>query len=229
MTSSIAQNLQDVRERIAEAAKRAGRDPSEITLVAVSKKQPAEAIIEAYEAGQRDFGENYAQELRDKAAEISYPDLRWHYIGHLQKNKVRYVAPSAFCMHSVDSASLAAELSKRAGNLGRTLPILLQVDIAGEEQKSGAEPEAISGMIDRIKTMDNLVIRGLMTMPPFWPAEKVRPFFRQLKILRDKLAATHPDISFKDLSMGMTADFEAAVEEGSTLVRVGTAIFGSRD
>jgi PLP dependent protein len=229
MKSSIAENLTDVRQRIAEAARRVGRDPAEITLVAVSKRHPIEAIREAWEAGQRDFGENYAQELRDKAADLCLPDLRWHYIGHLQKNKIRHVAPTAYCVHTIDSAALAHGLSKRISADGPTLPVLIQVDVAGEKQKSGVPAEELSDLLDNLKPIDNLHIRGLMTMPPFWPAEQVRPFFRELRNLRDKMAAKHPGLDLKDLSMGMTSDFEAAIEEGSTIVRVGTAIFGPRE
>ncbi len=229
MKSSIAENLTDIRKRIAEAARRVGRDPAEITLVAVSKRHPIEAIREAWEAGQRDFGENYAQELRDKAADFNLPDLRWHYIGHLQKNKIRTVAPTAYCIHTIDSAALARELSRRIDTDGHTLPVLIQVDVAGEKQKSGVPSAELSELLDNLKPFANLHIRGLMTMPPFWPAEQVRPFFRELRNLRDEMAAKHPELDLKDLSMGMTTDFEAAIEEGSTIVRVGTAIFGPRN
>jgi PLP dependent protein len=226
--SAIAQNLESVRERIALAARRVNRDPASITLVAVSKNHPIAAIEEAYAAGQRDFGENYAQEAREKFVALPYPDIRWHYIGHLQTNKAKYIAPHAYLVHSVDSEKLAEELARRAAADGRILPALIQVNVAGEEQKGGIEPEGAPALMRFALSLPNLDVRGLMTMPPFWPAEKVRPFFARLRDLRDELARTHAGITLPILSMGMSEDFEVAIEQGSSMVRVGAAIFGPR-
>jgi pyridoxal phosphate enzyme (YggS family) len=211
---SIAGNLQALRDRL-----RAG-----VTLVAVSKTQPAEAIREAYAAGQRHFGENYAQEWRDKAAALAdLPDLTWHFIGSLQTNKVRMLLPEAppraAWVHTVDRPELARELSKRAAQRGAVLRVLLEVNVAREPQKAGAAPEAVPGLAELVAGLPGLELRGLMCIPP---AEgDPRPHFRALRALGEPL-------HLPDLSMGMSGDWELAVEEGATLVRVGTAIFGAR-
>ncbi|MFL5320907.1 MAG: YggS family pyridoxal phosphate-dependent enzyme [Myxococcaceae bacterium] len=213
----IAENLQTIRSRIDAAAKRAGRSPNDITLLAVSKLQPAQLIRDAYAAGQRDFGENYAQELRDKAAELAdLKDLRWHAIGPLQTNKAKYVAKAAYAFHALDRLDVAEELSKKRTQL---LRCFVEVNVAGEASKSGIEPDALPDFLAKIRKLPNLEAVGLMSLPPL--SEDPRPYFRKLK----KLAEAE---GLKELSMGTTADFEAAIEEGATIVRVGTAIFGER-
>lgn len=225
----IADNLAHIRQRIEQAASRAGRRVDQITLVAVSKTQSADMIREAYDAGQRDFGENYVQEAKEKIESLSDLSIRWHFIGHLQSNKARFVAPDYHIVHSVDTPKLAAALGKRAVDSGRVLPVLVEVNVSGEESKSGISPEAIRELVEVVAVTEGLSLRGLMTMPPFLPAEQVRPYFIALRNLRDRLISTQPDgASLDDLSMGMSGDFEVAIEEGSTYVRVGTSIFGSR-
>lgn len=223
---SVAEQLRQVQERIAAACARAGRDPREVTLVAVSKTQPAEAVREALAAGQVDFGENYVQELvekHDRAGE----GPRWHYIGHLQRNKVKYLAPWVHLIHTLDSISLAEEIEKRAAANNRRISVLVQINVAGEEQKSGCEPAEAPDILRAVMGLPHLEPLGLMTMPPFWPAEQVRPFFRALRELRERLRV-ETGLALPEMSMGMSADYEAAIEEGGTLVRVGTAIFGIR-
>jgi hypothetical protein len=227
--SQIAENLDRIREKIVAAAKKAGRNPSEVTLIAVSKIKPVSAVLEAIQAGQRDFGENYVQEAREKVAAIDLPDVRWHFIGHLQSNKAKYVAPSFNMVHTVDSPKLAKELAKRAKNAGRVLPVLVEVNIAGEQSKTGIDADQVKELVSLVSATEGLSLRGLMTMPPFLPAEQARPYFVALRNLRDELAKDlAPGASLDALSMGMSGDFEVAIEEGATLVRVGTAIFGSR-
>jgi len=223
----IAENLAEVRARIAVAAEGAGRDPAEVTLVAVSKVHLAAAIREAYAAGQRHFGENYAQELRDKAAELAdLPGLRWHFIGHLQRNKAKYVAPSVAIVETVDSTRLAAELSRQAERTGRGIGCLVQVNVGGEEQKSGCEPEEAAAILEAVEAGPGLSLDGLMTIPPWdLEADESRVWFRALRELRDELGGA---ARLRHLSMGMSHDFEEAIEEGATIVRVGTAIFGAR-
>ncbi|HEY3355353.1 MAG TPA: YggS family pyridoxal phosphate-dependent enzyme [Polyangia bacterium] len=227
----LAAALAEVRARLAAAARRAGRDPGEVALCAVSKTQPAAAIRAAYAAGQRLFAENYAQELRDKAAELAdLADLTWHFIGPLQRNKVKYVVGTAALLQSVDSVRLMDELDHRAAALGLTLPCLVEVNIAGEASKSGLPPAALPEVLDAFAARPRLSCEGLMTMPPFGDeAEEARPYFRALRELRDRAAVTpRPRVSLRHLSMGMSQDFEVAIEEGATIVRVGTAIFGAR-
>lgn len=223
---TIAENLAEVKRRITEACGRVGRDPREVTLVAVSKTHPAGAVEQALAAGQRDFGENYVQEARDKVPLVA-GEPRWHYIGRLQRNKVKYLAPWVHFIHTVDSLKLAEEIDKQAAQCHRTIPVLLQVNVAGEDAKSGCLLEEAGSLAREMLQFSFLELCGLMTMPPFWPAERVRPFFRQLRQLRDRLR-DELGRPLPALSMGMSADFPAAVEEGATLVRVGTAIFGVR-
>jgi PLP dependent protein len=224
--STIAEGLAKVRDRIRRAAEAASRDPATVRLVAVSKTKPASAIREAYAAGQRDFGENYAQELVEKSAELSdLADLRWHFIGHLQSNKARVVAPIAHLVHTVDSASLANEIAKRAAKAERdSLDVLIEVNVGGEAQKHGATPGALSEIFTAIDAAKPLRLRGLMTMPPH-DLEGARRAFEALASLQ----ATHGGkAKLPELSMGMSDDLEVAVACGATLVRVGTAIFGAR-
>lgn len=224
---NIAEQLQAIHERIRTACAAAGRDPAEVTLVAVSKMHSPAAIEEALRAGQLDFGENYVQEMREKVPALS-DAIRWHYIGHLQRNKVKYLAPWVQMIHTVDRLRLAQEIDTRAVEHGRVIPVLLQVNIARENIKSGCAPEEARQLAVEIARCDHLELRGLMTMPPFWPAERVRPFFAGLRELRDRLR-DDIGLALPELSMGMTADFEVAIAEGATLVRIGTAIFGARN
>jgi pyridoxal phosphate enzyme (YggS family) len=218
----IAENLARVRERIAEAAARAGRRPEEVQLVAVSKTRPAQDLREAYAAGQRLFGENYAQELRDKAKALSdLADLKLHFIGSLQKNKARYVAAAASMFEALDDLELAAELDKRAAAANRILPVLAEVNL-GEAQKGGVPEGRLSAFAEGLAGFSHLQLEGLMCIPPAAEsAEQVRPYFR-------RTAQAARRLGLPALSMGMSADFEVAIEEGATLVRVGTAIFGER-
>ncbi len=230
---SIAENLARIRERIATAARRANRDPDEIQLMAVCKTMPVEAIREAYDAGQRLFGENRVQEFSDK-----WPHLRelagaeWHMIGHLQSNKARTAAELFGAIDSLDSIALGEKLNAAAAKAAKTLPVLLELNIGGEESKSGLRPD--SGGLDELLVAasgwEHLQVRGLMAIPPFSEDPQVaRPFFRVLKQYRDKIASRNlVRIRMDVLSMGMSHDFEVAIEEGSTCVRVGTAIFGER-
>ncbi|QEM66955.1 YggS family pyridoxal phosphate-dependent enzyme [Geobacter sp. FeAm09] len=226
---SIAQRLEQIRSRIAAAAARAGRDPRTVRLVAVSKVRPPEDLVAAYRAGQVVFGENYVQELTAKAAEITEP-LEWHFIGHLQSNKVKYLAGLVTLIHSVDRLSLAEEISRQWGRLGRSCDILVQVNIAGEATKSGTTEAGALSLVRAIAQLPNVRVRGLMTMPPFFDdPEGARPYFAELKRLSELIAAAAiPEVEMAELSMGMSGDFEAAIREGATLVRVGTAIFGER-
>ncbi|GFE62334.1 YggS family pyridoxal phosphate-dependent enzyme [Geobacter sp. AOG2] len=226
---SIAQRLNQIRSRIGDAAAKAGRDPHAIRLVAVSKTRPLEDIVEACRAGQIIFGENYVQELAAKAASIGDP-LEWHFIGHLQSNKVKYLAGLVSLVHSVDRFSLAEEISRQWGRLGRSCDVLVQVNIAGEATKSGTTETGALQLVRDIALLPNVRVRGLMTMPPFFDdPEGARPYFAELKRLSDLIAAEAiPGVEMGELSMGMSGDFEAAIQEGATLVRVGTAIFGER-
>jgi pyridoxal phosphate enzyme (YggS family) len=228
VSSPLAARLEAIRFRVEQAAQRAGRDTGGITLVAVSKKHPAEAIREAYRAGQRDFGENYAQELDVKRAQLAdLPELRWHFIGALQSNKARLVVPGTTMVHAIDRLSVAAALGRRALATGTTCDALLEVNVGGEVSKAGLAPDAIEELLTQLAGVEGLRVRGLMCIPP--PAEspeQARPAFRQLRELRDTLRRRHPGIEL--LSMGMSDDFEVAIAEGSTHVRVGTALFGAR-
>jgi pyridoxal phosphate enzyme (YggS family) len=239
-SSTIAENLHRVRERIARAAARAGRRAHEIALVAVSKTQSADAIRAAYEAGVREFGENRVQEWESKRAVLSdLVDARWHLIGHLQSNKARRAAQVFDYVDSLDSAALAQKLDAAMAELGggKRLGVLLEVRVSPEATKSGVEASDLPGLMEAVLALPQLDLRGLMCIPPFFEdAENARPFFRQLRELRDVLrapmAARHPERSEGsppfELSMGMSHDFEVAIEEGATQVRVGTALFGAR-
>jgi len=226
---SVAENLARVRERIAAAAERAGRPPADITLVAVSKTQPVAAIEEALAAGATDFGENYAQELRDKYAAIG-DRARWHFIGHPQTNKLRYIVPQCALIHSVDSERLAVEIGRRAARLGPRQPVLLEVNLAGEQSKFGLSPEQVRESAPAMAALPAVELRGLMTMPPLAPdPEASRPYYTALRELAESLReAGLPGETVRELSMGMTADLEVAIAEGATIIRVGTAIFGPR-
>ncbi len=224
--SQIAYNLEEVRRRIAAAAARAGRDPAAVRLVAVSKTVPVARIREAVAAGQRLFGENYLQEARSKIAALD-EGVSWHFIGHLQSNKAKAAVELFELIHGVDRLKLAQALNAAAASLGRVQEILMQVNLAGETSKSGTAPEGAAELLQQISLLPHLKVRGLMTMPPFLAPEAVRPYFQALRELRDRLA-DHAGLPLPELSMGMSGDYEVAIAEGATLVRVGTAIFGSR-
>jgi pyridoxal phosphate enzyme (YggS family) len=226
---ALAQNLAEVRDRIARAAGRSGRSPSEVTLVAVSKTMPAGRVRLAYEAGVRDFGENRVQEGVAKVAELALPDATWHLIGHLQTNKARPAAASFGLIHSVDSRRVAEALAVEAGKRGAPLDVLLEVNLAGEESKFGFSAEALRAEAEGIAALPGLRALGLMTVAPLVDdAELVRPVFQSMRRLGEELRPRLGDPSPWHLSMGMTNDFEVAIEEGATIVRVGRAIFGER-
>lgn len=224
---TIAEAIVDVRDRIASAARDVGRDPSTIKLIAVSKTKPVEAIREAYVAGQRAFGENYAQELEEKAEALAdLRDIEWHFIGHLQTNKAKVIARCAHIVHTVHSRDIAAELGKRALAAGRApFPVLVEVKLSEEATKHGVSPGALGDVLDAIERDERLRLRGLMTMPPLANDAETKRVFDELALLR----ARHGGVSrLAELSMGMTHDLEIAVACGATMVRVGTAIFGAR-
>jgi pyridoxal phosphate enzyme (YggS family) len=224
----LAVRIEAVQRRILRATERAGRSPESVRLVAVSKRHPADVVRQAYACGLRWFGENYAQELVGKAAEVGpLAGIEWHMIGHLQTNKARLLAPTAAWVHTLDSAPLARELAKRLGPSGRSAEVLLEVNVAGDPKKSGCSPEEVGPLIDAVRAEEPaLRLRGLMTMPPHTEdPEGARPAFVALRALRDQHGG--PAL-LPHLSMGMSHDLEIAVEEGATIVRVGTAIFGAR-
>jgi len=229
MSTTIAANIAVINERIARAAARAGSDPESIRLMAVSKTVEPERIRMALEAGITLLGENYVQEAREKIPSIGRA-TQWHMIGHLQTNKVKYVVNLFDWVHSVDRPELAQELNKRALQNDRRLNVLIEVNVSGEASKSGIAPQQAAGLARLISTLPGLNLQGLMTMPPYPDnPEDSRPYFVALRNLRDKIRkAAIPGISMDELSMGMTDDFEIAIEEGATIVRVGRAIFGER-
>ncbi len=226
---SIADNLARIHDRITAAALTAGRDPAEIRLVAVSKTRPAADVLTAFQAGQTVFGENYIQELLPKLTEVTEP-VEWHVIGHLQSNKVKYIAGEVSLIHSVDRLSLAEEIDRQWGRLDRVCDILIQVNISGEASKSGTTTEEALQLLHHCARLPHVRVTGLMTMPPFFDEpERARPCFAALRQLADIVTAEAiAGVSMNELSMGMSGDFEVAIQEGATLVRVGTAIFGER-
>ena len=228
--ADLKRRISEIHQRINRAAEKADRDPASVRLVAVSKTVSVEQVRMAIETGAGILGENYVQEAQEKFSALSALSATWHFIGHLQRNKARHVVRIFDLIHSVDSTRLADELNKQAGKVNKTQPILIQVNLAGEKTKSGIPPEETETLVRHISTLPHLSLQGLMTMPPYFNApEKVRPYFRQLKILRDRIIdMSIENIGMNELSMGMTGDFEVAVAEGATLVRVGTAIFGAR-
>ena len=230
----LSKNFEAVKDRIFQAAAKCGRDPDSIRLVAVSKTMPVEIVRAAVAAGIPILGENYIQEARSKIELLSTNAVSWHFIGHLQTNKARYAVRLFDLIHSVDSLRLARELNKEAGKIKKTQAILIQVNIGKEASKSGVSAEDIKKLVEEVVQLENLSIRGLMTMPPFFnDPEKARPYFSLLRDLRDHICKEIEPVlnrknSLDELSMGMTGDFETAIECGATLVRVGTAIFGER-
>ena len=227
---TIAERLRAIRERVDGAAHSAGRDPASVRLVAVSKTFPLDAVREAYAAGQRDFGENRVQEALQKIERSTDLSIRWHLIGHLQTNKARKAASAFAMIESVDTVELLERLDRGAGESGRTPELLIQVDLAGEAAKHGASPAEVPRLFEAAAACRAARVVGLMTLPPAPDTpEDARPWFRRLRDLRDEwLAAGVPASMLRELSMGMSGDFEVAIQEGATQVRVGTAIFGSR-
>ena len=235
---AVADRLTEIRERIASAARSAGRDPSSVRLVAVSKTFPIESIADAFAAGQRDFGENRVQEALQKVEQAALQkidrsadqSIRWHLLGHLQTNKARKAAPAFAVIQSVDSVELIHKLDQAAADTQHAPELLIQVDLAGEATKFGVPPNEMPRLFDAAAACRAAKVVGLMTLPPFPEMpEDSRPWFRQLRELRDQWQASGvPASMLRELSMGMSGDFEVAVQEGATIVRVGTAIFGSR-
>ena len=230
---SITQNVDEIRGRIADAARRSGRSPEEITLMAVSKTFPPERIRDAYQVGLRVFGENRVQEFSGKAVSLAdLEDAEWHMIGHLQTNKAAKAVELFAAIDSVDSLRLAERLNGSAEQTGKKLGVLIEINVGGEAAKSGLSPESpeLEALLRAAAKFDHLEFRGLMTIPPFTDdPQKTRPYFRKLRELRDRILARKlPNVGMKILSMGMSHDFEIAIEEGSTCVRIGTAIFGER-
>ena len=227
---SVADRLTEVRERISAAARSAGRDPSSVRLVAVSKTFPINLIREAYAAGQREFGENRVQEALQKIAGSTDLEIRWHLLGHLQTNKARKAGPAFATIQSVDSLELLQKLDRAAEEAGTKPELLIQVDLAGEATKFGAPPREVPRLLEAASACRAASVAGLMTLPPVPDTpEDARPWFRTLRDLRDGwLASGVPAAMLRELSMGMSGDFEVAIHEGATMVRVGTAIFGGR-
>ena len=222
--------IQKIEQQIREAAIKAGRAPEAVRLVAVSKIKPAEMVKEAMQAGQRIFGENYIQEAVAKVEEIGDPGIEWHFIGHLQSKKAKYAAGVFALIHSVDTLKLAKEIDKHAEKKGTVQEILIQVNTSDEESKSGATEDSVTELVRDVAALDHVAIKGLMTMPAFFDdPEGARPYFRQLRRIKERIESLAiPGVEMKELSIGMSGDFEVAIEEGATLVRVGTAIFGAR-
>lgn len=226
----IKDNILNINQKIADACKRTERDTSEVSLITVSKTKPLEQLKEAYAAGSRDFGENKVQEMLDKIPQMP-SDVRWHMIGHLQRNKVKYIVDKVYMIHSVDSLRLAEEISKEAVKKQVTVKILLEVNVAGEDSKFGATCEEVCALAAMIAALPGISIQGLMTIAPYVEnPEENRKYFRKLKQLSvDIMSKNIDNVCMNVLSMGMTGDYVVAVEEGATYVRVGTAIFGERD
>ncbi|SFR99689.1 hypothetical protein SAMN05661086_03141 [Anaeromicropila populeti] len=226
----VRENLIEVEKRIQEACKRAGRNRDEVTLISVSKTKPVEMILEAMECGMRDFGENKVQEIVDKY-EIIKKELNWHMIGHLQRNKVKYIVDKVCLIHSVDSIRLALQIDEEAKKKNVICPILIEVNIAGEDSKYGVTSGEAVTLIEQISRLENVSIKGLMTIAPFVEnAEENRIHFRNLRNLQVDIKSKNIDnVNMDILSMGMTGDFDVAIEEGATMVRVGTGIFGERN
>lgn len=223
----MKKRLQAVQDKIEAAARAAGRDPQDITLIGVTKTHPIAAMQELVDLGLKDIGENKAQEVRDKF-DLLDREARWHFIGHLQRNKVKYLIDRVAMIHSVESLSLAKEISKRALKAGRVMPVLLEVNVSGEESKFGLSPDGVEGFLKSLAPLEGLEPIGLMTMAPHYDdVERTRPVFKRLKDIFDGLK--EKGYPLRELSMGMSNDYQVAIEEGATMVRVGTAIMGQRD
>jgi len=226
----VAENIKNIRERINRACFRCGRKPEEVTLVAVTKTFGSDMMKEAVDAGQLDFGENYVQELNEKRDELRNLNVRWHFIGHLQTNKVKYIAEYVHLVQTVDNVRVAEEIQKRAQAHGRIIDILVEVHTTTEETKSGVSPRKTLDLVKQISPFKNVRMQGLLTMGPFSDdPNDSRPSFQQLVHVQKRIEQEGiPGVSAKQLSMGMTHDFEVGIEEGATIVRLGTAIFGKR-
>jgi len=226
---ALSSNLAHIHMQIDAAARMAGREPSSVRLVAVSKTKPASLVDEAAAAGQNAFGENYVQEFTEKAAAVK-SQVEWHFIGHLQSNKVKYIAGLVKMIHSVDRLSLAREIDRQWERINKVCDILIQVNVSGEASKSGTTSEEALNLIRQVALLKNVRICGLMTMHPFFDdPQAARPFFRELRLLAEQLDfLAIPNVSMRELSMGMSGDFEVAIAEGATLVRIGSALFGAR-
>lgn len=223
----IKENIERVRERIKRACVRAGRDPEGVRLIAVSKNINPELILIAYECGIRDFGENYAQEMMKKM-ELLPGDIRWHFIGHLQTNKIKYLVNSAFLIHTAHKLEHLVEIEKRSIARNVVSNILIEVNIGKEATKSGIPPDKVEDLVKSSFDFKHIKVTGLMCIPPAVPPEESRQYFKNLRFIKDCINNKYGETTIKELSMGMSADFEVAIEEGATMVRVGTAIFGER-
>ena len=226
----LKENLKEVQENILKACEKSGRNPEDVTLIAVSKTKPVPMLQEIYDENIRDFGENKVQELVEKYDELPQ-DIKWHMIGHLQRNKVKYVVGRAALIHSVDSVRLAEAIDQEAEKKGIVMPVLVEVNVASEESKFGVRVEECADFIENIAKMEHISVEGLMTIAPFVEnAEDNRKYFAKLRELSVDISAKNIDnVNMRDLSMGMTGDYEVAIEEGATMVRVGTGIFGERN
>jgi len=229
--STVTERVAEVKEKVEQACQRAGREMEDVTIMAATKGRSVAEIVEAVNAGLSDVGENYVQELLDKKGELDeagYSDIRWHAIGHLQRNKVRYVVPICDQIHSVDSLRLAQEIDRRAARIGKVQAVLLEINIAGEESKFGIAPEQAPQLAEQIMELEHLQLRGLMTMPPYTDnPEDSRPLFKALRDLAEQLVGRGlPSEAMSELSMGMSGDYEVAIEEGATIIRLGTVLFG---
>ncbi len=226
---SACRAYEAVLDRIGRACERAGRDPSEVLLLGASKTVPPERIREFYDCGLKVFGENRVQEFLGKWESLKALGIEWHFIGRLQSNKVKYLLGKVSLIHSLDRESLAREISKRASAFGTEQECLIEVNVGGEETKGGVSPEELEGFTELVLSLEGIKVKGLMSIPPYREdPEEVRPYFARLRELRDRLS-DRMGIKLVELSMGMSHDFEVAIEEGATIVRVGTALFGERD
>ena len=229
MGEGVRERIEQVRRRIAEAAGRSGRDPNDVQLVAVTKSVAVYQIREALDAGLKVFGENRIQEAKEKVALLSSPSIQWHLVGHLQTNKSKLAVELFELIHSLDSVKLAASMDRHGAALRKQVRALIEVNLGGESDKSGLHETELLPLLQACRAYAHLTIEGLMAIPPFHRnPQDVRPHFRRLRLLRDRAADTHPEFRLRHLSMGMSNDFEVAIEEGATLVRIGTAIFGNR-
>ncbi|GAB5410337.1 MAG: YggS family pyridoxal phosphate-dependent enzyme [Balneolaceae bacterium] len=228
---SISENLDQIRLQIEETCKKCGRNPDEIKLIAVSKTKPNEAIFDAHTAGQLHFGENRMQELHEKMRSINLPDIQWHMIGTIQSNKIKFISDRVNWIHSVSKAKYLTEINKRAEASGRVINVLIQVNISGEDQKSGCEASDLRAILDHAKNLNNIQVKGLMGLATFTEnPEDVRPEFTLLRTTMDNHSTYNGgNINLTELSMGMSGDFNVAIEEGATMIRIGSAIFGSRN
>jgi len=233
MPADICQNITSVRTRIAKACERANRDPKKVRLIAVSKTKPLDNIKTAFGCGQLHFGENRAKELQDKMEAYDEPQIQWHMVGNLQTNKIKYMVERADWIHSIEKTKYLKEIEKRASRVDRVINTLIQINISGEKQKGGCEPKDLADLLDYARGLEHVRVRGLMGMAAFVDADKVeqvRPEFQLLKKVRDEHRSYESEnVQLDELSMGMTNDMDIAIEEGSTMVRVGRAVFGERN